>query len=194
MSWVGMHSSTNRSCVVAWQEDQGRQPQLGAAMRAAVDSLQAVLVVRQLALVHVGASGTGVAVHFSGNLQVPLCGRVSPLCRTSHVAGIPKLALKPVLAHLEAVHALIESLYNSLHQGETVTSYGTSAYFCIGNIESVSFAQCSIVVPYCMPSSSIDRVLGRTGPLSAAPGGNGAHDGLRHRRRWPAGGCIAGHI
>ena len=74
-----------------------RQPQVGAAMRAAVDSLQAVLVVRgsaasdeaaalahiaavdppsagvsmrQLALVHIGGSGSGLSVHFGGNSQV----------------------------------------------------------------------------------------------------------------------------
>ncbi len=74
-----------------------RQPQVGAAMLAAVDSLQAVLIVRgsaptdeaaalahiaavdpssagvsmrQLTLVHIGGSGSGLAVHFGGNSQV----------------------------------------------------------------------------------------------------------------------------
>ena len=83
------------------------QPHVGAAMRAAVDSLQAVLIVRgsapvdeaaalghiaavdppsagvpmrQLTLVHIGGSGSGLAVHLGGNSQVLARHRIRATC------------------------------------------------------------------------------------------------------------------
>ena len=48
------------------------QPDEAAALAfiAAVDPPSATVPMRQLALIHIGASGSGLAVHFGGNLQV----------------------------------------------------------------------------------------------------------------------------
>ena len=45
---------------------------------AAVDLPSAAVPMRQLALIHIGASGSGLAVHFGDNLQVLALGGCSP--------------------------------------------------------------------------------------------------------------------
>ena len=55
---------------------RGSSPQDEAAALAhiaAVDPPSAGVQMRQLTLVQLGASGTGAAVHFSGNAQVTIC-------------------------------------------------------------------------------------------------------------------------
>ena len=61
---------------------RGSGPQDEAAALAhiaAVDPPSAAVPMRQLMLVHLGASGSGVAVHFSGNSQVLMCDRPLPV-------------------------------------------------------------------------------------------------------------------